>query len=109
MTQQNDLTPIPAQVLDGFLLVPQGTKPVFFHDDMTCGATAHVQDWTAEKEYDRNRWELYPLAEAKNLLVQSKLNGENTDQWWLHDFGKPTKEAMRSRLTGQWVIRDLSK
>ncbi len=93
------LTPIEAQIIDGHLVIPQNTTPVYLQ--ILDGRTiVHIEGWTAEKEYDRNRFDLYPLNNARRFIVRL---GENVDQDWYDTFGEPTKEAMK--FSGEWDIR----
>lgn len=100
------LAPIEAQVIDGHLAVPQGTTPIYFHV-LDGRMIAHVGGWTAEKEYDRNKFDLYPLNNARHFILRLTANGENVDQDWYEDFGEPTKEAMK--FNGEWNIRERTK
>ena len=90
---------IAAEIVDGYLVVPSGMKPIYLH-----GQVVHVEGWTAEKEYDRNAYDLYPLADADHSLKSIKVNGEELSQDWYEDFGEPTKEAMKHG--GKLEVRD---
>jgi len=68
---------------------------------------AHVKAWTAAKEYDQNRYDLYPLGNARRLIVPLKVDGEEQmNQDWYVNFGKPTKEAMKDGR-GELLVRQL--
>ena len=97
------LMSIEAQLIDGHLVIPHGTTPIYLHV-LDGRMIAHVEGWTAEKEYDRNQFDLYPLSNARHFIVRLKVNGENVDQDWYDSFGDPTKEAMK--FGGEWDIRE---
>lgn len=102
MSEAVQLESIGAQVVDGYLAIPHGMKPIYLR---VAGGkmVAYVQGWTAEREYDQNCFDLYALDPAKHHMLHVKAYGEGQDEEWFHDFSEPTKEAMR--LHGEWDIR----
>jgi hypothetical protein len=100
------LEPIETQIVEGHLAVPHGMTPIYLHV-VDGRMIAHVEGWTVKKEYDHNRFDLYPLNNARLFSVRLKVNGENVDQDWYDSFGEPTKEAMK--FNGEWDIRERTK
>ena len=65
-----------------------------------------MEHWTAEREYEANRFDMYLLANAKQLIIQlgDRAAGSKQDQRWYYDFGQPTKEAIK--INGELTIRE---
>jgi hypothetical protein len=98
------LTPIEAQIVDDHLVIPHGMTPVYLHS-LNGQLIAHVEGWTAAKEYDLNRYDLYPLSNARHFIVSLRFGGGQVNQDWRDNFGEPTKEAMKDG-SGELMIRE---
>jgi hypothetical protein len=108
MNAPRTLTAIEPQIRDGYVLIPKGMTPVYLHElgDRTI---AYVEDWTAEREYDANRFDLYLLTNARQFVVSltDRAAASRQDQRWYDDFGEPTKEAIK--INGELTIREHTK
>jgi hypothetical protein len=104
MSEPIALKAIEARVVDDHVVIPHGMTPIYLHS-LNSQMIAHVAGWTAAREYDLNRYDLYPLANARHFIVSLKSNGEQINQNWYDSFGEATKEAMEDG-SGELVIRE---
>lgn len=98
------LTAIEARIVDDHVVIPSGITPVLMHSLGGC-LIVYVKDWSAEREYDGNLFDLYPMSNLDHLILPVKHNGEPELQDWYQGFGRPTKIA-RKGLNGELTIRD---
>ena len=103
MSEPIRLEPIEAHIVRGNLAIPHGMKPIYLQN-LDGKMIAHVEGWTAEREYDHNYFDLYPMGQARRFIVRLTVNGEKSDREWYDGFGEPTKEAMKSN--GEWTVRE---
>ena len=101
------LTAIEAQLLDAHVAIPRGMKPIYLHQLEGGHWLAHVEGWTAEKEYDSDHFDLYLLSGARELIDFTS-NGTKVRQEWFHSFGEPAKEALKD-CSGHFSFRESLK
>jgi hypothetical protein len=87
-------TLIEGRIDNGHLVIPHGMTPIYLQS-VNGKMIAYVDGWTAQKEYDQNSYDLYPLDKATHFVQPFKVNDESADQDWHRDFGAPTKTARR--------------
>jgi hypothetical protein len=99
------LTAMTPWIRDGYVAIPKGMAPVYLHD-LEGRAISHVAGWTAEREYNADRFDLYLLGNAHQFIVtlNDRVAGSRQDQRWYDNFGEPTKEAIT--VGGELLIRE---